>query len=59
MVTFEMKRDPTGKWYYLNEANSQLYDSVSESTLAKDIQIKHLLEQLAASSFYAHCSSRY
>lgn len=54
-------RRPCGdrRWYYLSDANSDLYDTVRESTDEKDLVIKQLLEQLACESRAEHCASPY
>jgi len=51
------KRSKT-EYYYLNEENSVLFDSVKDSKYPKDETIKRLILEIAAASRSTHCMAR-
>jgi len=56
-----LKRDQLEpkRYEYLSEMDSILYDMVKDSEDTKDVTIRTLLEDKAASSRNAHCRSTY
>jgi hypothetical protein len=48
-----------GGYYYLNKSDSDLYDKVKDSQDEKDLIIKQMLLDKAASSRASRCASRY
>ena len=47
------------RWAYLSDTDSDLYETVRESSDEKDRVIKRLLEEKACDSRATHCASPY